>query len=82
MRKIYDGIEIAAGMPVLIQVGLLTDRLGGMSFMIQASLVVPVTAALIKSAFRRPNKDKRIVIVDGQVTVEDADDAASATTTG
>jgi hypothetical protein len=47
--------------------------------MIQASLVVPVTAALIKSAFKRPNKDKRIVITDGQVTVEEADDAASAT---
>jgi hypothetical protein len=47
--------------------------------MVAANLLVPVTAALIKSAFRRPNKDKQIIIENGQVSVVVDDDGTSAT---
>jgi hypothetical protein len=49
---------------------------------VSVNLVVPVTAALIRSAFRRPNKDKRIVIQGDQVNVVDAEDEAGASQDG
>jgi len=42
--------------------------------MIAANLVAPVTAALIKSAFRMPTKNKLIIVKDGQVSVVVSDD--------
>jgi hypothetical protein len=42
--------------------------------MVALNLVAPVTAALIKSAFRRPSKDKLIIVKDGKVSVVVPDD--------
>ena len=45
--------------------------------MIEARLIAPVTAALIKSAFTRPTKEKLIIVKDGQVSVVVPDDKAA-----
>lgn len=42
--------------------------------MVAPSLVAPVAAALIKSAFKLPTKDKQIIVKDGQVSVVVRDD--------